>query len=269
MVKRKCKGGKTKGTAVVTLPSIPDVAPSSSLPPPPLHHGKMSQKQGISDLQQDNAALRNKMDAMDDKLSMIVSHLSGLHQEGQKEDSAIEMPMEQHLPADQAPASSQGEDAVLTRSGGNEECKRRRMEQQLVDASGVCSQEPEEVTNSPAIISRAIKDLVGFQDQAEYSSGDVLAPYLILGMTIDSNIKTKIGAKEYVELGTLARKAFLLSSAELHVNYDKANVSQISLSSPKPRFPVNVHEWHRWFTNYAAIYVPKYSSEPHLSSRTY
>ena len=40
----------------------------------------------------------------------------------------------------------------------------------------------EEVTTSPAIISRAIKGLVGF-NQAEYSSGDVLAPYLISGMT--------------------------------------------------------------------------------------
>ena len=229
----------------MTLPSVPDVALSSSLPPPPLPHGKMTQKQAISDLQQDNVALKNKMDAIDNKLSMIVSHLSGLNQEGQKEDTAMEMPQERHLPSDQAPASSQGEDAVLMRSGGDEECKRRRMEQQKVDASGACSQEPEEVTTSPAIIWRAIKGLVGFQDQAEYSSGDVLAQYLISGMTIDGKIKSQIWIKEYVELGTLAPKALLSSSAELHVNYDKANVSQTSLSSPKPRFPVNVHEWHR------------------------
>ena len=56
------------------------------------------------------------------------------------------------------------------------------MDQQMVDASGVCSQEPEEVTTSPAIISRARKGLVGF-NQAGYSSGDVLTPYLISAMT--------------------------------------------------------------------------------------
>ena len=90
---------------------------------------------------------------------------------------------------DQALASSSGEDAVSKRPGGDEQCKRRRIEQQIVDASGVCSQEPEEVFTSTAIISRAIKGLVRFQDQAEYSSGDVLAPYLISGMTIDAKIK--------------------------------------------------------------------------------
>ena len=50
------------------------------------------------------------------------------------------------------------------RPGCDEECKRRRMEQQMVDASGVCSQEPDEVITSPAIISRTIKGLVGFKD---------------------------------------------------------------------------------------------------------
>ena len=128
--------------AVVTLSSMPCVAPSSSLPLP---HGKTTHKQAISDLQPDDPALRNKMD--------------------------------------QAPASSQGEDAALTRLGGDEESKRRRMEQRMVDASGVCSQESEEVTTSRAIISRAMKGLVGFQYQAEYSSGDVLSAYLISGMT--------------------------------------------------------------------------------------
>ena len=144
------------------LSSIPDVAPSSLLPPPLPPQGRTTQKQVISDLCQDNAALKNKMDAIDNKLAMIVLHLSGLNQEGQKEDTALETPPEPHLPTDQAPASSQGEDAVLTRSGGDEECKRWRMEQQMVDASGACSQEPEEVTTSPQIISRAIKGLIGF-----------------------------------------------------------------------------------------------------------
>ena len=100
------------------------------------------------------------MDVMDDKLSMIVSHLSGLDQEGQKEDPVIKTLPERHLPMDQAPASSPGEDVVLMRPGGDEECKRRRMEQQMVDPSGVCSQEPEEVITSPAIILRVIKGLV-------------------------------------------------------------------------------------------------------------
>ena len=98
MVKRKFKGGNTKEAAIAMLLSVPDVAPSSSLPPPPPPHGKTTQKQVISDLQLDNAAIRNKMDAMDDKLSMIVSYLSGLDQEGQKEDPVIETPPERHLP---------------------------------------------------------------------------------------------------------------------------------------------------------------------------
>ena len=67
-----------KVAAVVSLPAIPDVALSSSLPPPPPPHPKTTQKQEISKLQHDNAALKNKMDAMNDNLSMIVSHLSGL-----------------------------------------------------------------------------------------------------------------------------------------------------------------------------------------------
>ena len=161
--------------------------------------------QAISELQHDNVALKQKMDSMDGKLSMIVSHLTGREQALQKEDingshglrlhtpSVTEMPSEQQLAMEQdlPPLPGEMEDNVVPkRSGstGEEERKRRRMEQHMVDASGVC-QEPEEVIRSPAVISWAIKDLVGFQDQADLSSGDVLAPYLISGMTVDSKMK--------------------------------------------------------------------------------
>ena len=123
---------------------------------------------------------------MDSKRSMIVSHFMGFEHAGQKEDPVTETHSELQLTTEQDFSSSPGEDVVLKRSGGvgDEECKRRRMEQHMVDASGVC-QEPKEVISSPAVISRAIKDLVDFQDQAEYISGDVLAPYLISGIIVD------------------------------------------------------------------------------------
>ena len=112
MVKRK-----KKGAAVVTLSSVPDVAPSSSLPPPPSPHPKTTQKQAISNLQQDNAALRNKMDAIDNNYLWLCVASVWTESEGQKEGTAMETPPELRLPTDQAP--SQGEDEALTRSGGD------------------------------------------------------------------------------------------------------------------------------------------------------
>ena len=166
MVKRKSNVVRTRGAATKTPSSSPDAAPSSSLLPPP-PQAKTTQKQVIADLQRDNAALNTKMEAMDTKISVLVSQLSGWNQRPQDQDTAVETSPEPLLPMDQASTSAQGQDPVL--SGGDEESKRRRMEQQMVDVGGSCSEEPE-VTTSPAVISLAIKGLIGFQDQAVFSS---------------------------------------------------------------------------------------------------
>ena len=84
-------------------------------------------------------ALKQKMDSMDGKLSMIVSHLTGIEQAGQKEDHVNETPLALQPPTEQDFTSSPGDDVVLKRSAGaGEECKRRRMEQHMVDMNGVC-----------------------------------------------------------------------------------------------------------------------------------
>ena len=133
MVRRKVRVSKRGAAAAQTPASSPDAAPSSSrLSSPP--QAKTTQKRVIADLQHDNAALHTKMDAIDSKLSVLGAQLSGLVQQPQALEIAAETSQEPLSTTDQASTSSQGTDPVLP--GGDEEAKRRRMEQQMVDAGG-------------------------------------------------------------------------------------------------------------------------------------
>ena len=53
------------------------------------------------------------MDAIDSKLSVLVSQLSGLDHQPQEQETAVETSPEPLLPTDQASTPSQGADPVL------------------------------------------------------------------------------------------------------------------------------------------------------------
>ena len=121
----------------------------------------------------------------------------------------------------------------------------------LVDAdyeeSDEHSDDEEGVTSSSKIVSKALKDLVGFKDteSLEMDSGDVLASFMIAGSTLNSKVKSKIWNCKYVELGSLARKDSI--SSGLNVNYEAGSLSQICFTSAKVRQLANVYVWFRWF----------------------
>ena len=87
------------------------------------------------------------------------------------------------------------------------------------------SDDDEGVITSSKIVSKALKDFVGFKDaeSLEKDSGDVSASFMIAGSTFNSKVKNKIWNCEYVELGPLAPKDSV--SSDLNVSYESGSVS--------------------------------------------
>jgi len=110
-------------------------------------------------------------------------------------------------------------------------------------------------------IVRAVRGLVQVQDLDSVANdpGEALSMFLIAGATLDSKIKAKIWANEFVELGSLVPKNQLPPGLNIHSEAGAS--SQFSITSAKVRQPSNVNEWHRWFAIYAAVYTQKYPTE--------
>ena len=114
-----------------------------------------------------------------------------------------------------------------------------------------------------ALMSHALREMYDFElpDPVD-KKGDVLKPFLIAGATVNKKIKTKIWNFEYIELGMFAPSEVAKSNKpDLNVDYDRGNVSQISLTASKAKKASNFYDWLRWFSKYAAIYCQKHSAE--------
>ena len=109
------------------------------------------------------------------------------------------------------------------------------------------------------MISKAIKELVGFHDGESLKNdpGETLSTFMIAGPTLEAKLKANIWSKEYIDLGVLVPKC----QEALNIQYDLGNLSQISLTSSKVRQAVNIFEWHKWFTIYAAVYTQKFKDK--------
>ena len=135
----------------------------------------------------------------------------------------------------------------------------KRSTPEVVDKS-----DDEEEDDCAALMSHALREMYDYELSApvDRDTGDVLRPFLIAGATVNKKVKAKIWNFEYIELSLLASNdAFRPNKPDMNVDYDKGEVSQISLTSSKARKATNFFDWLRWFVKYAAIYCQKHSSD--------
>ena len=85
----------------------------------------------------------------------------------------------------------------------------------------------------------------------------IIAPFLVLGSTLDSKLKCKIWEGGYVEMGSLVASESTMTVA---VN-NEGNQSSIYLTPVRARPPGNVMEWLRLFSTYAAVCLDRHPDE--------
>ena len=84
-----------------------------------------------------------------------------------------------------------------------------------------------------------------------------IAPFLVLGSTLDPKVKCKIWEGGYVELASLVASE---SNMTVAVN-NEGDQSSISLTPVRARPPGNVMKWLRSFSTYAAVYLDRHPGE--------
>ena len=116
---------------------------------------------------------------------------------------------------------------------------------------------PAVLTTPPQVapaIQQVVEQVLGLQ-QAEINNSEAVANFLTLGATLDTKIKNKIWAGQYVELGSLSCR----TDASLAVNVTESSDGQphVALTTRKPKPPQNIYDWFRLFATYAAVYAER------------
>ncbi len=109
----------------------------------------------------------------------------------------------------------------------------------------------------PAHLSSIIQDMLGVSSQSD--KGDFLNSYMLCGFNLDTKIKAKIVAKEYVELATLWDQDECPARVNMSVSND--DHTQLSFMAAKPREPASIYEWSHLFYVYATVYASYHPKE--------
>ena len=96
-------------------------------------------------------------------------------------------------------------------------------------------------------------NLPPLQEQGE----SPLAPFLLLGSTIDNTIKSKVWEGKYLEIGTLSS---IMTQPTVNVSYVD-NQAAIAMSPPKSTAPSTYKEWTSLFRIYMVIRMDMYPQE--------
>ena len=133
------------------------------------------------------------------------------------------------------------------------------MNQQIDDAIPGTSQGFRSTSDNAAqdVLAKALQKIFVPEDDSVSEGEETYSSFLQLGATLDLKIKTKIWAREYVDLTQMNTKEDPSVSVSIQNNGQPA----ISLKSSKSAPPNSFYNWLPMFATYAAVYLEKYPSE--------
>jgi len=109
---------------------------------------------------------------------------------------------------------------------------------------------------SQAIMGGALDSLIEAGSNRGEPYNQDMSAYLTLGSTLDTKIKAKIWARQYVDLGTLS------PPTNEHVSFSfNAKEGALTLAPTKSNTSLNIFSWLRLFSTYAAVYLERYPEE--------
>ena len=119
------------------------------------------------------------------------------------------------------------------------------------------NQKSQSAGNLEQMLSSAITQIIN--PQVQDKEGKKLASsYLILGSTLDPKVKSKIWAREYIELSSLHQEQM---DPAVFVSVQDNGKPSISLKPSKSSPPANFYQWLTWFSTYAAVYLEKFPEQ--------
>ena len=123
-------------------------------------------------------------------------------------------------------------------------------------SNNVAGPSKEDLKLDEDVISAALQKTFGTVDT---NKGECLSSFLVAGFTLDTKIKNKIWAGQYVELGSLIPRNEYAST--VHMAYAPASISQVSLTPTRAKQPNNFAEWLSWFSIYASVYCEQHPAQ--------
>ncbi len=99
-----------------------------------------------------------------------------------------------------------------------------------------------------------------------WPKGEEMCSFLLIGSAVDPQIKAKIVAKKFIELGSLLPKSRTAKS-NVNMQYNQ-ETTNFEFSSAKTKEPNNITEWVFLFHIYMGIYIAAHPSEA-ISMLTY
>ena len=105
------------------------------------------------------------------------------------------------------------------------------------------------------ILTEALSQMVNSTDVKEGESD--FSQFLILGATLDQKTKSKIWAREYIELSSLNDRP----DPSVSVSVQNDGKPSISLKPTKTTPPSSYYQWLKLFSTYAAVYLQKYPEQ--------
>ena len=219
-------------------------------PPPPKTPRTLSDKEKeqkiIAQVQADNKKLKSGLASVSQKLDQLLQASLPPPPSKTSEKSAGEDHMEE---------TSDGQESET-----NSEIQHRKSVAPAAEGGAGGNRTVPSFDGDSSVV-QAVKSLIQIKDidSVDNDPGEALDRFLIAGTTLDPKLRAKIYTNQYVELGSRMPKN--QGPPGLNIHSEVGASSQFSITSAKVRQPANIHEWHKWFTIYAAVYTQKYPED--------